>query len=340
MADVSINRVEAHKQHAGASDAGGWIVSPIFDLLFFANVLWLLAFLPAYLSPEGEPYIEFWQVYFIATPHRWITHFLVVTDPDRRAGRNGLFVAIAVGLAVIIGGVQLGTGSLAALGLSYHVWNGWHFGAQHSGILRIYALKSGVGRRWLDTYAVRLFVVYAAIRLIPGFDRGVEFFRLDVAWLDYAVLAVPVGMLCSELVSMSRDRLPKLSYLTSVCALYSSLILAAHFQQPKLILSLVTAATIFHSFEYFAIVGHYANRRQDHGSQGIFQLVARHWILTLFWFIIAFGIVSSTAHHLIAEIWYGVNLWASFLHFAYDGLIWKLRRPATAEVLEATKVGA
>ena len=59
----------------------------------------------------------------------------------------------------------------------------------------------------------------------------------------------------------------------------------------------------------------------------------------IFWFVVACGIVSSTAHHLFVEIWYGVNLWASFLHFAYDGLIWKLRRPATAEVLDAAKGG-
>ena len=43
------------------SPSVGWIVSPVFDLFFFANALWLLAFLPTYLSPEGEPYIEFWH---------------------------------------------------------------------------------------------------------------------------------------------------------------------------------------------------------------------------------------------------------------------------------------
>ena len=119
MANVSINRIDDHNSVAKTSDrsATGWIVSPAFDLLFFANVLWLLAFLPAYLSPEGEPYVEFWQVYFIATPHRWITHFLVVMDPDRRSGRNWLFAVIAVGLALVICGVQIGTGSLAGVGI-------------------------------------------------------------------------------------------------------------------------------------------------------------------------------------------------------------------------------
>ncbi len=315
----------------------GWIVSPVFDVLFFANVLWLLAFLPTYLSPEGEPYIEFWQIYFIATPHRWITHGLVLLDPDRRAGRGWTFVAIAIGIAALVGGVQIGTGSLAALGLAYHAWNGWHFAAQHSGILRIYALKSDAGRRLVDTYAIRVFVVYTAIRLIPGFDRFVQSFFLEVQVLDWIVLALPVVMLCTELFGQSGHRVPKLTYLTSVCALYSSLILAAHFQQTHLIISLVTAATIFHSFEYFAIVGHYTQRRQTHGSHGRFQQIARHPVLVVVWFVVACGIISSTAHHWLVEVWAGINLWASFLHFAYDGLIWKLRRPATAAALDAAK---
>ena len=33
--------------------------------------------------------------------------------------------------------------------------------------------------------------------------------------------------------------------------------------------------------------------------------------------------------------WIGLNLWAALLHYAYDGMIWKLRRPATAQALGA-----
>jgi hypothetical protein len=32
----------------------------------------------------------------------------------------------------------------------------------------------------------------------------------------------------------------------------------------------------------------------------------------------------------------GANIWAAFLHYAYDGMIWKLRRPETAKALGAT----
>ena len=65
-----------------------WLVSPAFDLLFLANLGWLLALVPGYVAAEGTVHIEFWQIYFLTTPHRWITLLLVAADPDRRAGRD------------------------------------------------------------------------------------------------------------------------------------------------------------------------------------------------------------------------------------------------------------
>src|SRR5688572_15043674 len=128
-----------------APRVGGWIVSPAFDLLFLANVGWLLALVPGFVSAEGTPHIEFWQLYFITAPHRWITLLLVAADPDRREGRTGLFVALAVLALAAVAGVKLFTGAFVCLLLIDYVWNGWHFASQHFGVLRIYARKAGGG---------------------------------------------------------------------------------------------------------------------------------------------------------------------------------------------------
>jgi len=328
------------KAAAVPARSAGWIVSPLFDVLFFANLFWLLALVPGYVSSEGTPYIEFWQVHFIASPHRWLTLLLVASDPDRRAGRSRLFVAIAGVIAVVLAGVQWATGSLLALGLAYYCWNSWHFAAQHSGILRLYALKSGSTHRWVETYALRAFVLYAGLRLMPGFDRLLEPVGLNPQAVDLAVLAIPVVMLVGEWRGRPASRVPKMLYLTSVCALYSSLILAAHTQQKTLILGLVAAATVFHSTEYFAFVSNYAWKRQRSGSPSLFQRMARHWLLVLAWFLVACGLIFSTADRLFVAGFYAVNLWASFSHFAYDGLIWKLRKPSTARLLDAAPTPA
>jgi hypothetical protein len=35
----------------------------------------------------------------------------------------------------------------------------------------------------------------------------------------------------------------------------------------------------------------------------------------------------------VLVLWQGLNLWAAFVHYAFDGMIWKLRRPETAAAL-------
>src|SRR5437899_982418 len=105
----------------------GWIVSPAFDLLFLANLPWLLALLPGFVAAEGTPHIAFWQLYFLTTPHRWITLFLVALDPDRREGRSGRFVALALLGLVTVAGVKLAPGGFGCLLLVDYLSNCWHF---------------------------------------------------------------------------------------------------------------------------------------------------------------------------------------------------------------------
>ena len=78
-------------------------------LLFLANLPWLLALLPGFVADEGTPHIAFWQLYFLTTPHRWITLFLVALDPDRREGRPGRFLALALLGLLAIAGTKLAT---------------------------------------------------------------------------------------------------------------------------------------------------------------------------------------------------------------------------------------
>ena len=156
---------------SAAGPPSAWVVSPAFDLLFLINAWWLTALLPGFLSVERTPHIEFWQIYFLTTPHRWITLFLVATDPDRRTGRNWLFASIAVVGLLVVGAVWLGTGGFLCLLLVDYVWNSWHFAAQHAGILRMYSRKAGAGRPWLETWGLRSIVFYTSLRL-AGWSTG------------------------------------------------------------------------------------------------------------------------------------------------------------------------
>ena len=316
-----------------------WVVGPWFDMLFLVNCLWPLAFLPGFVSSDGTPYANYWMAYFLATPHRWMTLFLATTDPDRRAGRTWLFALLGVGATLLVVGVYYFTHDFRTLALPYALVVGWHFAAQHAGILRIYGRRSGGQRRWVDTWPPRIFVLYGALRMLPGIDHVVGFIGLEIGMFDWAVFALPAIMITAELVNWSWSRVPRFIYMLSFMGLYGSLILAVHYQNTTLCFSLLAAATIVHSVEYLAIVTYYANRRQTVGSPSLFRRFAKSWIPFLAWYMLIIGSLYCFADNASASVvtaWFGLNLIASILHCVYDGMMWKLRRPATAEVLEVS----
>ncbi|MBI2823919.1 MAG: hypothetical protein HYX69_04405 [Planctomycetia bacterium] len=136
-----------------------------------------------------------------------------------------------------------------------------------------------------------------------------------------------------ELRKQPGKRPGKLAYLLSVAGLYGSLLLAVTQGWKTAVLSLTAAAATFHAIEYLAIVTHYAWRRQTHGSRGAFRRMAQHWSVAFAAYIVFFGIAAYAADLVNPEIWLGINLWAAALHYAFDGMIWKLRSPPTARAL-------
>lgn len=314
-----------------------WLVSPAFDLLFVANLAWLLALIPGFAYGQSTP-ITFWQLYFITTPHRWLTLFLVVLDPDRRDGRDRLFVGIALAGGVLILGTQLTTGTLLCLLLLDYVWNSWHFASQHAGVLRIYARK-GNALAWsgLERHGLRLYLCYVIIRTAAWAVGWLEEYPQWQDWLrylDWLMLSLPGALVFTELMAgHGLNRLPKRVYLVSVCGLYSGLLLAINTHASGLIVALGTAVAAFHAIEYIAIVTHYARQRRSTGSVGLFRAVAARWTMVLACFLLTLGSVAVLAEWYVPTWWLALNLWVALLHYAYDGLIWKLRRAPTAKSL-------
>ena len=77
-----------------------WIVSGLFDLAFIANLGWLLVWIPALLGDTGESRLQFWQVYFLTTPHRWLTHQRILSAQQllEKTDRPIDWIAESVGL--------------------------------------------------------------------------------------------------------------------------------------------------------------------------------------------------------------------------------------------------
>ena len=323
-----------------AEPSKGWVVSAPFDLLLLANVCWPLLLLPG-LSTSNDTAIDFWQVYYLTLPHRWITLFLVLVDPDRRVDRTWLLVSMALISGGVVAGAYFGSGAFLCLGFVDYIWNGWHFASQHSGVLRIYSKKVDGGSPWLERWGLRGFIFYVIVRTSSSILWKIEMDSVTntiALLLDWATLSIPLAIVVLNLIGWHRQRLPKLIYVTSVLALYVGYLMASHFKLSQFILCIATAAALFHAIEYLAIVSHYANRRQRVGSNGIMRSIAMQWTLVLTIFVLClgtFGIWASSPTLGYETIWQGFNLWAAFTHYAMDGVIWKLRRPETAMALGA-----
>lgn len=330
--------MEDQVRPAPVSSGRGWVVSPAFDLLFLANLGWPLLLLPG-VATRADTAIDFWQIYFLTLPHRWITLVLVAADPDRRAAQSRRLVVVGAFLALVVVGAFLGTGAFLCLALIDYVWNAWHFGSQHAGVLRMYSRKVGGGSEWLERWGLRGFITYGALRAAGWATGWAEANASYLPWLrtlDLAVLVVPTLLLVTNLCGATRERVGKLAYLGSVCALYTGFVLSLRSGQSGLVVVFAAAGSMFHAVEYLAVVTHYARRRESVGSPGRFRVLARYWVLFLGVYVLAVGTVGvlmSRPDSGVFVFWQGLNLWAAFVHYAYDGMIWKLRRPETAAAL-------
>jgi hypothetical protein len=129
-----------------------------------------------------------------------------------------------------------------------------------------------------------------------------------------------------------------MAYFASVIGLYTGLLVALMNGADAFVLPLMAASALFHAAEYLAIVSIYANRRRSVGSPGRFRALAESWPTFLMLYVVclgSLGVVLEGAGPKWAELWLAINVWAALVHYAFDGMIWKLRAPATARALGA-----
>jgi hypothetical protein len=323
----------AARAAAPALAPGGWLVGPWFDALLIANVAWPLVL----LAQGGEGFsgregVSFWQIYFITTPHRWITLALVFLDRERFGERKSIFLAVAAAIAAVVLGVRFSTGTLTCLLAIDYAWNAWHFAAQHHGIYRIYGRLSEPDRTrglFLEKWSLRLFLLYVIVR-VAGATWSNEQLESWLALGDWVAMLVPLGLMAADLARFRFGSLGRSLYLASVCLLYLALLAAVHAGRPALVLSLATASALFHAIEYLSLVAWSVQRRHATvGSRmGLLGYLAPRWGITLGVFLLILGAGGWLLDQHWLQAWLTVNVIVAFLHYAYDGLIWRQRATA------------
>ena len=203
----------------------------------------------------------------------------------------------------------------------------------------MYGLKAGAPSSLIERWGLRLFVTYSILRTASwaaGWAVGDSQLESVVHFIDLAFLILPVLVILQFVASGIRS-LPRAIYLGSVISLYSGILLATTFHASQWLLPLLVGSALFHATEYLAIVTIYANKRETIGSDGRFRMLTRHWLGFLAIYIVSLGTLGFTLElHGMNSIWFAVNIWAALVHYAFDGMIWKLRITSTAQALGAT----
>lgn len=310
-----------------------WLVEPKYDLLFLANLGWPLLVLLQWLGGlETQSGISFWQIYFITTPHRWITPALLFLDRDRFQANKTKYISVTVLLISVPLAVKISTGALTCLLAIDYIWNAWHFAAQHHGIYSIYCRKTGrisPNRSRMDKWLMRGFLLYVTFRIASWATQGAA---ANQGWnvVDTLFAMIPLSMILREFWQLKPQTLGRCLYFTSVMSLYLSMLWAVSVRNPMLLLVLTTASALFHSIEYLAIVSWSVDRTKKTGkaTTKLFKQLMPRWGIVLSVFVIILGMGAWLMESHLLELWLTINLMMAFLHYAYDGFIWKSRRSA------------
>lgn len=343
-----------------------WLFSPTFDLLFVANLGWpliilvglLLTFwIPRSLGGFGleaftqapDPLI-FFQFYILSTAHRWATPFLVFLDREyfwRKPLKFGGLGLLLVGIGLVL--VPLSSlydqsfgmnNPLVLLMMIDYVWNTWHFAAQHAGISRIYGRRVQPDQAQqsveFEKMAIRLVALWFFFRF--ALFLGSQTPLLDaspikpyIPWLgllDPLAAGPAVWLLITQVRDYRAGYQGRLVYTASVVAQYSTLLILLDIGWDKLLMAGLLANAIFHATEYLAVVTWSVQRK----SAGVWRYLVPRWGVTLLAFCAALGFGSWLLVRHSPYTWVLLTLLVSYLHYAYDGMIWKAPRPAAKPV--------
>lgn len=227
------------------------------------------------------------------------------------------------------------------------IWTIYHSIMQKVGLLRIYSRKAGAGRSWIDKSMILSWFVFLLFHL--GSMPEVRTQAADASMvgefagglLEWATAVLPVLVWVSlaaaaaltilyfflELRGTGRFSWPRNLYVASILMLYATFYY-----------DMVTGYAVFafsHAIEYIAFVNVYSRKKylaRPDDSSLLARAVRRQVVSMIAYCLIlvpAFLLMRWGAPTVLS--WYIVG--SGFLHFIYDGWIWKVRKPAVGSPL-------
>jgi hypothetical protein len=314
-----------------------WLLGPKADALFIANAAWPLIAVLLWLNQRVmHTGLELYLMYVIGTPHRWLTPPLVALDKERLAARWPTLLLVGAATAAAFFAIWFKTRDIQLLIVLAYLWNLWHVVAQHAGVVRIYSIAGQPEKRSsgaAEKYLLRLFMLYVFLRV--G-SLGIDFqnampllgwigrFSIDKGVYDLPFLFIPAYLFIREARAFDRRLLGKYIHLASVLGNFIAMLAFCHYRLQAWALAVATSNALFHATEYFGIVTWSVHRRADPGKAWYLPALMKNWTATLLVFLYA---VAALSFLLVARwpyAWMMTNTLVACLHYAYDGVLWKM----------------
>jgi hypothetical protein len=336
-----------------------WIKNPATDLTFF-DFGWFLILFPLVIFKEHLGIIIL-SVLIVNYIHRHYTFALVYGDKEEFQKRKQvyMFLPIIAALATVL---SLYLDAFKVLLVAAILWNMYHTITQKYGITRIYSRKAGYGEAWIEKgliYSWFLYIIFAlAVRekeVINQYqaDRVGDYFQriselkigyntvifdyigdyisyITLASYFFFGIAIAFTLLFAYQEFKNRHQISKakILFVISILMLYSIFFY-----------SLIVGYMVFafsHALEYIAFVNIFVNskykRKPD--SRSVVALASKkQWLYSS---LFSLGIVAICLLGMkLNENAFAIYIvGSSFLHFIYDGLIWKVRRPEVGKPLD------
>ncbi|MCI0454646.1 MAG: hypothetical protein L0Y68_06595 [Candidatus Dadabacteria bacterium] len=319
-----------------------WIKNPAADLSFF-DFGWILVLLPLVIFKDHLSIIIL-SVLIVSYIHRHYTFALVYGDKEEFQKRKQIYIFLPI-IAALATILSLYFDAFKVLLVAAVLWNMYHTITQKYGIARIYSRKAGYGEAWIDKGLIYSWFAFLFFALVEREKDVISQYQAGSALLNYIgdnlsyftlashfflAIAIVFTLLFAyqEFKNRHQINIPKILFVISILLLYSIFFY-----------SLIVGYIVFafsHALEYIAFVNIFVNskykRKPD--STSVVALASRkQWIYSSLFSlgIVAICLVGIKLNENAFEIYI---VGSSFLHFIYDGLIWKVRRPEVGKPLD------
>jgi len=319
-----------------------WIKNPLSDSVYF-SFGWIVVFLALVLFQSHMGLIIVIVLLFNYV-HRHYTMALVYGQKEEFDKRKQVYIYLPI-IAIIVTALSVYFKVFPYLLTLSVLWTMYHSVAQKYGFTRIYSRKAGYGKGWIDKgilyswffYLFFAMVIYERSTLLKYKAGRVIIGNLNnymdyISTLSYALLAVSIVFtfiyIYEEIKNRKQISIPKNIFVVSTLSIY-----AIFFH------SMVIGYIVFgfsHAIEYIAFVNIFvgAKYRKKPESNTFFSRVSKRQWLYSGVFAAVIIVLSLIGMKLDQNAFLIYIVGSSFLHFVYDGLIWKVRHPEVGKPLD------